>query len=75
MELYKQNYLDKGNLIPIFAHAREETSYQIIKNQLEKLGERIGVSFELIELPTYSKQNDVMHPIIIYPVPRKKLNP
>ncbi len=72
VELYKQNYLDKGNLIPIFAQARETTSYKIVKRQLDKLGKEAGFSFELIELPTYNVGEDTMHPIIIRPVSDRK---
>jgi hypothetical protein len=71
-ELYKQNYLDKGNPIPIFAQAREATSYQIVKRHLDKIGKDIGFDFELIELPTYEVEEDLMHPIIIRPVSKKK---
>ena len=71
-ELYKQNYLDKGKVMPIFAQARESTSYQIIKKQLDKLGQEAGFDFELIELPTYEAGEDIMHPIIIRPVSKKE---
>ncbi len=66
-QLYKQNYLDKGNPIPIFAQAREATSYQIVKKQLDAISKDIGFNFELIELPTHKAGKDVMHPIIIRP--------
>ena len=72
VELYKQNYLDKGNLMPIFAQAREATSYQIVKKQLDKIAKDINVDFELIELPTYEVGKDTMHPIIIRPVSKNK---
>lgn len=36
IELYKQNYIDKGNAMPIFAQTRESTSYHLIKRQLDK---------------------------------------
>lgn len=68
IQLYKQNYLDKGTPMPIFAQARESTSYKIVKNQLDRLGKDAGLSFELIELPTYTEGQDTMHPIIIRPV-------
>lgn len=71
-ELYKQNYIDKENAMPIFAQARESTSYQIVKRQLDKLGKDAGYNFELLELPTYEVGEDVMHPIIIRPVSKKK---
>ncbi|MCX7589801.1 MAG: hypothetical protein N2Z85_02585 [Patescibacteria group bacterium] len=72
IELYKQNYLDKGNAIPIFAQARESTSYQIIKRQLNNISKEMGYNFELIELPTYTIEKDIMHPIIIQPIIKNK---
>ena len=72
VELYKQNYLDKGNAMPIFAQARESTSYEIVKRQLERLGTDTSYDFELIELPTYEEGKDVMHPIIIRPFLRQE---
>lgn len=68
IELYKRNYLDLGKLIPIYTQARETTSYRIVQRQLERLGNEIGINFELIELPTYNVDYDTMHPIIIKPV-------
>jgi hypothetical protein len=68
IELYRQNYLDKGNLMPIFTQAREATSYKIIKKQLDRLGQSTGFAFELVELPTYKVGDDVMYPVIISPV-------
>jgi hypothetical protein len=68
VELYKLNYLDKGNLIPIFAQARESSSYRIIKKQLDTLGADTGYNFELIELPVYQEGHDTMHPVIIRPI-------
>ncbi|MFH1602267.1 MAG: hypothetical protein ABIB61_04930 [Candidatus Shapirobacteria bacterium] len=71
-KLYKQNYLDRGNPLPIFAQAREATSYKIVQRQLEGLGRDIGVEFKLIELPTYDVGKDTMHPIIIQPASRRR---
>jgi hypothetical protein len=71
VELYKQNYLNQGRTIPIFAQARESTTYQIIKKQLDKLGKEAGFHVELLELPPYKVGHDTMHPIIIRPVAAK----
>ena len=68
IELYRTSYLEKGNLISIYAQARETTSYQIIHRQLEKIGHDLGINFELEELPTYESGQDTMHPVIIRPV-------
>ncbi len=67
-DLYKQHYLDTGNPIPIYAKARDTTSYPIIKKQLDNLGKQAGISFKLTELPTYTIGGDIMHPIVIEPV-------
>jgi hypothetical protein len=66
-ELYKQNYLDKEDLVPILMQTREATSYPLIKKQLERYGESLGITFEVIELKTYKEGQDIMHPIIIKP--------
>lgn len=66
--LYKKNYLEKGNLVPIYAQARETTSYRIIQRQLEKIGRDLGIKIKLEELPTYEKGQDTMHPVMIRPV-------
>lgn len=71
LELYQKNYLDNGDLISLYMEAREQTSYRILKRQLDKVGKKIGIDFELIELDTYYEGNDTMHPVIIKP---KKIN-
>jgi hypothetical protein len=65
--LYKVNYIDAGNLIPIFAEAREQTSFRLIQRQLERLSEDVNMKFDLEELPTYKVENDTMHPVMIRP--------
>ena len=65
---YKEHYLDKNNPLPIYAQARETTSYRIIKKQIDNLAKQTGTEFELIELPTYEQGDDTMHPIVIQPM-------
>ena len=67
-EMYNKQYIAKGNFIPIYTEAREQTSYRIIQRQLEKIGDSTGIKFELIELPTNRAGEDVMHPVIIRPI-------
>lgn len=67
-QLYKTHYLEKKNLVPIYAQARETTSYRIIQRQLEKIGRDLGIKIKLEELPTYEKGQDTMHPVMIRPV-------
>ena len=64
---YKEHYLDKNNPLPIYAQARETTSYRIIKKQIDNLAKQTGTEFELIELPTYEQGDDTMHPVVIQP--------
>ena len=68
VELYKQNYLQKGNLIPIFAEAREATSYRVIEALLKRYGRDLGIDFVLEEVDKEVKGKDTMHRILIRPV-------
>ena len=67
VETYKRNYIDKDNHMPILAQLREQTSYQIIVKQLEKLTKDTGMKFEMEEIGTYKVGNDTMHEVFIYP--------
>ncbi|MBP6942834.1 MAG: hypothetical protein KBB55_02205 [Candidatus Buchananbacteria bacterium] len=67
-ELYKREYLDQGNLTPIYAQAREQTSYAIIKKQLDALARDSGYEFKLEEEGTYQVGNDTMHQVMIRPI-------
>ena len=66
-EIYKEYYLDKDNLMPILAEAREKTSYAIIVKQLDKIGKELGVKFKIEELDEEEKGDDVMHLVLIKP--------
>jgi len=66
-ELYKTNYLDKNNFVPVYAQTREQTSYRLIQRQLQRLSKDLNIDFDLEELPTYKAGNDIMHPVIIRP--------
>ena len=70
-ELYKKNYLDRGEMMPLFMQAREQTSYKLIQRKLQSVGGNLGIDFDLIELPIYKEGADTMHPVIIRP--RKKV--
>lgn len=67
VDLYRQNYLEKGNLMPLFMQAREQTSFRIIQRQLDKISKGLGIEFDLVELPTYDEGEDTMHPVIVSP--------
>jgi hypothetical protein len=66
-KLYKENYLDKGNLIPIYAEARDATSYQLLTRQLESLGERTGYRFEMQQTGDHRADSSKMHHVLITP--------
>ncbi|MFW0837744.1 MAG: hypothetical protein ACKKL5_01975 [Candidatus Komeilibacteria bacterium] len=67
-QLYKEHYLDKGNLLPIYAQMRDKTSYEIIKKQLDKLSGQLGIKFIMEETGTYQSGGDTMHEVILRPV-------
>lgn len=68
VELYRKNYLEQGNMMPVFMEAREQTSYRILQRQFERVSRDLGIQFEVEELPTFTRGNDTMHPVIIRPV-------
>lgn len=75
---YTREYLQKGNMMPIFLQAREQTSYKMFgeghfqrhleKIKAELLEDGIDIDFKMRELPIYSSGADTMHPIVIEPV-------
>lgn len=67
-ELYRANYIEKGNLVPVYAQAREQTSFRLLQRQLSRISKNLNVDFELEELPTYKSGPDTMHPVMIRPV-------
>lgn len=67
-ESYKRNYINTGNLLPIYAQMRENTSYPIIKKQLDKLAKGTGIHFQMQEVRTYEQGGDMMHEVVISPV-------
>lgn len=66
-ERYKAEFLDKGKLLPIMADTREQTSYKLITRELDKVGKKLGVEFELEERGSYERGGDTMHSIVIRP--------
>lgn len=71
VDLYRRNYLEHGDMVPLFMQAREQTSYRIIQRQLDKLSLNLGIDFELVELQTYTAGEDTMHPVMIIPKPKR----
>lgn len=68
IELYRKNYIEKGDLVPLYAEARETTSYQLLVNNLKKVGEDLGIDFVLEESDARLVGKDVMYPVTIRPV-------
>jgi hypothetical protein len=64
---YIENYVAKGEMIPIFMQAREETSYKIVQKQLEKISEALGVRFKVEEGDEYTYGNSTMHEMTLRP--------
>lgn len=69
MEVYKREYLDKGDFTPVLANAREETSYKLLRNNLKTISRLIGYKFDVQEVGTHVSGTSVMHDVLI--VPRK----
>src|SRR3989339_138320 len=65
LEQYKKEYVDKGNPIPIFAQMREQTSYLIVKKQLDRYASKFGMKFTMEELGTNTVGGDVMHEVVL----------
>jgi hypothetical protein len=68
IEKYKTEYIDKGDFVPILAEAREQTSYKIIKANLDKMSKELNMKFEIEELSENERGGDVMHTVVIRPV-------
>ncbi|HOX60990.1 MAG TPA: hypothetical protein PLV72_03220 [Candidatus Magasanikbacteria bacterium] len=65
LEQYRRNYVNKGNFVPIYAQAREKTSYAIIMKKLKEYGAQAGLELELEEVGKYDVEGDTMHQILI----------
>lgn len=68
VENYGREYLQKGKLMPIFAYAREQTSYKLLQRELEKLSKDLNMKFEMEEGKSYQTGEDTMHPVLIKPI-------
>lgn len=68
VDVYKANYIDKNNFVPIYLEARESTSYPIIKNGLASIENKLGVRLRIDEEGTYREGGDIMHPLWLRPV-------
>lgn len=67
IDQYLAQYLEKGQLLPIYTEAKEKTAYQVILNQLSRRGKTLGFEFSTQEFKTHKSGKDTMHPILILP--------
>jgi hypothetical protein len=65
--LYKENYLDKGEMTPIFANAHDNTSYNLLMKQIKALGAKVGCRFEVQEIGSHQEDSSTMHDVLIIP--------
>ncbi len=68
-KLIEEHYLnpEKNNPIPIFAKAREQTSFKLAKNKLDRLGKKYGYTFRMEDREQYPEGEDTMHKILLIP--------
>ncbi len=59
--------LYKGKLMPIFANARDNTSYSLLMRQIEALGAKVGCRFEVQEIGSHQADSSTMHDVLIIP--------
>ncbi|MFO7807491.1 MAG: hypothetical protein R6V40_03685 [Candidatus Moraniibacteriota bacterium] len=64
---YKEKYLNNGVKIPVVAKAREKTSYGILKKQLDKISEDLGIKFEMEEAGEFYEGGEKMYEVIVRP--------
>jgi hypothetical protein len=67
MQTYKREYLDKGNMLPITARMREETSYRLMKRQLSALERSLGVTFDVEEQGAGEQGGEAFHQVKLTP--------
>ena len=65
LDQYNQQYLQRGESIPILTEARDSTTFQIITKRLEQFGQQLGVSFVMEELGTENRGGELMRKIYI----------
>jgi hypothetical protein len=72
LNLYNENYFSKGNNLPIFAEAREATSYKLLFDEngkmregLQRFANKIGAKIKVTELDTSRRGGEAMHKVLI----------
>lgn len=66
LELYRQNYIETSNAIPIYGEFRDQTSYQIIEKSLGRMAKRLGKTVRREDLGAYRHGQDTMHRIAFF---------
>jgi hypothetical protein len=66
-EAYKNSYgTEERPYPPLFMNARDQTSYQIIKKQMDKLAEEAGLVVQTDEVSVYERGGDIFHDVRIF---------
>ncbi len=66
LQLYKQNYIDRENPVPIYAEFRDQTSYKIIEKSLDRMAKKIGKTVRRENLGNYTHGQDTMHRVAFF---------
>ncbi|MCB0336101.1 MAG: hypothetical protein KDD62_07335, partial [Bdellovibrionales bacterium] len=64
---YKESYLAKGQALPIFFEAREQSTYRLSLAILKQLQRSEDFDFEIIEGQKEMRGDDAMYPLMIVP--------
>jgi hypothetical protein len=62
-------------MVPIFASARDKTSYKLLMHNIESLGEKFGYRFEVEKLGEHASDSSTMHDVLIVPHPESSVVP
>ena len=67
IDAYKKSYIERGNRVPIFLQAREETTYKLLKTHVANMSKKTGSEFEMEEIDDYRRGDSYMHAVIFRP--------
>ncbi len=67
IKAYKQNYLDRGKMMPLYMNARSETSHALLMKHMQSLGKKWGYRFEMKEVDRRETGSTTMHDVVLTP--------
>ena len=67
LEIYKREYLDKGDLLPIYMDAPERSTYPIVRKHLPSIAHKLGVQLEIAEDHQYKIGFEQVHGVLLRP--------